>query len=58
MKSRQPLEISKTVPIPLGMTYKMRVRIEGLSYQGVLFLIALSEGGETIQCSFAKEAKT
>jgi len=31
MKSRQPLDISKTVPIPLGETYKMRVCMWGLS---------------------------
>ena len=41
MKSRQPLEISKTVPIPLGVTYKMRVREQEDSHYGESFSYCL-----------------
>ena len=57
MKSRQPLEFSKTVPIPLGMTYKMRVRIEELSSYRAPFLIALAKGGELFSAHLQRRQK-
>ncbi|SDG76397.1 hypothetical protein SAMN05216584_11167 [Selenomonas sp. WCT3] len=38
MKLRQPLMQVKTVPIPLGSTYKMRVKKSKLSFNEGFFL--------------------